>query len=210
MSFGPSFSPLLDQLIQAFRCLPGVGPKSAQRLAFHVLSRDKTGALHLAGLLQEAIASIQQCRRCRILCEEVLCQFCRSTTRSNAQLCIVEGPVDVLAIEQSGQYRGLYFVLSGRLSPIDGIGPREIGLELLRDRIKSESLAEVILALNPTVEGEATAHYIADMVRAHSAIQVSRIAYGVPLGGALEYVDGGTIAKAFSERALLKQHEEVI
>ncbi|WP_211829569.1 recombination mediator RecR [Kistimonas asteriae] len=194
-----SFSPLIVRLMETLRCLPGVGPKSAQRMAMHLLERDRGGALALAETLQAAMEGVGHCKRCRTLAETELCAICSSHTRDQRLLCVVETPADVLAIEQAGSYRGYYFVLMGHLSPIDGIGPDDIGApELLRllDEIEVE---EVILATNPTVEGEATAHYLADQVRRHG-LTVSRIAHGVPLGGELEYVDGGTLAHAFAGR----------
>ncbi|GAA4649207.1 recombination mediator RecR [Kistimonas scapharcae] len=194
-----SFSPLIVRLMETLRCLPGVGPKSAQRMAMHLLERDREGALALAETLQAAMEGVGRCKRCRTLTETELCAICSSHTRDQRLLCVVETPADVLAIEQAGSYRGYYFVLMGHLSPIDGIGPNDIGApELLRllDEIEAE---EVILATNPTVEGEATAHYLADQVR-RRGLKVSRIAHGVPLGGELEYVDGGTLAHAFAGR----------
>jgi len=194
-----SFSPLIVRLMETLRCLPGVGPKSAQRMAMHLLERDREGALALAETLQAAMEGVGHCKRCRTLAETELCAICSSHARDQRLLCVVETPADVLAIEQAGSYRGYYFVLMGHLSPIDGIGPDDIGApELLRllDEIEVE---EVILATNPTVEGEATAHYLADQVR-RRGLKVSRIAHGVPLGGELEYVDGGTLAHAFAGR----------
>lgn len=193
------FSPLIDELIQALCCLPGVGRKSAQRMALQLLDRDRQGALKLAHSLHQAIEHIGRCRRCRILTESDICTLCASQKRVASQLCVVETPADVLAIEQSGNYQGKYFVLLGRLSPLDGIGPEEIGLPLLVERLTTESIDELILATNTTVEGEATAHYIADKAET-MGIQVSRIAHGVPLGGELEYIDGGTLAHAFASR----------
>jgi len=193
------FSPLIDELIQALCCLPGVGRKSAQRMALQLLDRDRQGALKLAHSLRKAIEHIGRCRRCRILTESDICTLCASQKRVASQLCVVETPADVLAIEQSGNYQGKYFVLLGRLSPLDGIGPEEIGLPLLVERLTTEPIDELILATNTTVEGEATAHYIADKAET-MGIQVSRIAHGVPLGGELEYIDGGTLAHAFASR----------
>jgi recombination protein RecR len=203
------FSPLVDELIRALRCLPGVGPKSAQRMALYLLERDRPAAERLAHTLLEATQRVHQCQRCRTLCETDLCQFCQNPKRQATQLCVVESPADLFAIEQSGQYHGLYFVLTGHLSPIDGIGPEEIGLPFLYQRICKESLQEIILALNPTVEGEATAYYIAELAK-DLPIQISRIAYGIPIGGALDYVDGGTVAKAFMDRTNLQSSKEVI
>lgn len=198
------FSVLVDDLIKALRCLPGVGPKSAQRMALHLLERDRDAAVRLAHVLLEAVQKVQRCRRCRTLCEADLCQFCQNSKRNSHQLCVIESPADLLAIEQSGQYHGFYFVLSGHLSPIDGIGPEEIGLGMLQERIRQEPIHEIILALNPTVEGEATAYYIAELAKG-LPIKITRIAYGIPIGGALDYVDGGTVAKAFLDRSSLKE-----
>lgn len=194
-----SFSPLVDRLVEALRCLPGVGPKSAQRMALHLLERDREGARRLAQALEEAIERVGHCRRCRNLSEQELCGICASPNREISELCVVESPADVLAIEQSGVHRGLYFVLLGRLSPLDGIGPEELGLELLERRFGEGEVKEVILATNPTVEGETTAHYIAELARRHG-VRPTRIAHGVPLGGELEYVDGTTLSRALSER----------
>jgi recombination protein RecR len=190
---------LLEQLMEALRCLPGVGPKSAQRMAFHLLERDREGGLRLARLLAEAMERIGHCKRCRTLTEAELCAICANPRRNGALLCVVETPAEVAALEQATGYDGRYFVLGGRLSPLDGIGPREIGLDRLQALLTDEGIEEVILATNPTVEGEATAHYIGEMARA-DAIRVTRIAHGVPLGGELEYVDGGTLSHAFAGR----------
>jgi len=192
-------SPLLQQLIDALKCLPGVGPKSAQRMAFHLLERDKTGATHLANSIEEAVANIGHCQSCRTLSETDLCNICSHAGRDNALLCVVESPVDVLAIEQLGEYRGKYFVLMGHLSPLDGIGPAELGLDLLEERLSSGEVTELILATNPTVEGETTAHYLSEMAADHT-VMATRIAHGVPLGGELEFIDSGTLAHAFSGR----------
>lgn len=197
-----SFSPLLQQLISALRCLPGVGPKSAQRMAFHLLERDKEGAINLAQSLNTAVEEIGHCKKCRTLSETELCNICDSGTRDESLLCVLESPVDVLAVEQTGGYNGLYFVLSGHLSPIDGIGPEDLGIDLLLERLKTDDIKELILATNPTVEGEATAHFIAAQVEG-SDIKVSRIAHGVPVGGELEFVDGGTLAHALAGRRSL-------
>lgn len=190
---------LLNQLIDALRCLPGVGPKSAQRIAFHLLERDRDGGVRLARVMAEAMTRIRRCQRCRTLTENDLCGICASTKRDTAVLCVVEQPSEVVAIEQATDYRGLYFVLGGRLSPLDGIGPSDLGLDILERRFGEESLSEVILAISPTVEGSATAQFIADRA-AHHGVKVSRIAHGVPLGGELEYLDGGTLALAFAGR----------
>ncbi|MCB1802895.1 MAG: recombination protein RecR [Gammaproteobacteria bacterium] len=191
--------PLLEQLIDSLRCLPGVGPKSAQRMAFHILQRDRAGGARLAAVLAEAVESIGQCSACRTLTEDDLCELCSNPARDDSQLCVVENPSDVLALEQSTGYRGRYFVLGGRLSPLDGIGPAEIGIDRLRSRLDELRPSEVILATTTTVEGEATAHYISELT-AERGITSTRIAHGVPLGGELEYVDGGTLAHAFAGR----------
>ena len=196
------FSPLIEELIKAFCCLPGVGRKSAQRMALQLLERDRQGGLQLANSLHKAIENIKRCRSCRILTESDICTLCARQQRTASQLCIVETPADVLAIEQSGTYQGKYFVLLGHLSPIDGMGPEEIGLPLLIERLTNETIDELILATNTTVEGEATAHYIANKAEP-MGIKVSRIAHGVPLGGELEYIDGGTLAHAFASRRAL-------
>ncbi len=194
-----SFSPLIRELMDALRCLPGIGPKSAQRMAFHLLERDRTGGQHLAQALSRAMEGVGHCRQCRTLCETELCNICSSHKRNNAQLCVVETPVDVLAIEQTAGYDGLYFVLMGHLSPLDGIGPADIGIDSLIERVRANKVKELILATNPTVEGEATAHFIAEQLRA-DVVDVTRIAHGVPLGGELEFVDGGTLSHAFAGR----------
>ena len=179
--------------------MPGVGPKSAQRMTFHLLERDRAGARRLAEALVEAMDKIGNCSRCRTLSETDICGLCASSSRDAALLCVVESPADVAALEQSTGFRGLYFVLMGHLSPLDGIGPRELGLDLLEVRLTTGEVRELILATNPTVEGEATAHYIADMARRHG-VRATRIAHGVPLGGELEYIDGGTLSHAFAGR----------
>lgn len=193
------FSPLINRLIEDLRCLPGVGPKSAQRMAFHLLEHNREGAAQLARSLQESVDRIGHCQHCRTLSETETCPLCANATRDHSLLCVVESPADVRAIEQSTTYRGLYFVLMGHLSPLDGIGPAEIGLDLLESRLNDGGISEVILATNPTVEGEATAHYISTMVHLQD-IRTTRIAHGVPLGGELEYVDGGTLSHAFAGR----------
>ncbi|MEN8259681.1 MAG: recombination mediator RecR [Pseudomonadota bacterium] len=190
---------LLGQLIESLRCLPGVGPKSAQRMTFHLLQRDREGARALGRVLLEAVEKIGHCERCRTLSEQKLCRICASPSRDTALLCIVESPADVLAVDQAAAYKGLYFVLHGRLSPLDGIGPEELGLDILSSRFGEGEIKELILATNTTVEGEATAHYIAEMARQHP-IRTTRIAHGVPLGGELEYIDSGTLSHAFSGR----------
>lgn len=193
------FSPLIHRLIEDLRRLPGVGPKSAQRMAFYLLEHDREGASKLAKTLIEAIDHIGHCSSCRTLTESKTCNICANPKRDHSLLCIVESPVDIHAIEQATDYAGLYFVLMGHLSPLDGIGPEQLGLHELEQRLQQDQVQEVILATNPTVEGEATAHYIAEMVRAHG-IRSTRIAHGVPLGGELEYVDNGTLSHAFSGR----------
>lgn len=194
-----SESPLLQQLIEALRCLPGVGPKSAQRMAFHILERDREGGRHLSRILSDAVERIGRCQQCRTLTERTVCRLCDNPERDTTRLCIVESPSDVMAIEQATDYRGRYFVLHGRLSPLDGVGPKELGLTELEQRLAAGGVDELILALTTTVEGEATAHYVGQLA-ARSGIETTRIAHGVPLGGELEYVDGGTLAHAFAGR----------
>ena len=191
---------LLEQLIEALRVLPGVGPKSAQRMAYHVLERERDGGRRLGEALAVAVEKIGHCARCRDFSEDDLCATCASASRDAHQLCAVESPADRLAIEQATGYRGLYFVLQGRLSPLDGIGPRELGLHRLGDRLGEGEVTELIIATNPTVEGEATAHYLAQLARQHG-VRASRLAHGVPLGGELEYVDRGTLSHAFGTRS---------
>lgn len=199
-----SFSPLVDQLIDALRCLPGVGPKSAQRMALHLLERDREGAFRLAQKLAESVKSVKHCQQCRTLCETDLCRICSDQKRDGSKLCVVESPSDVMAIEQTNLYRGRYFVLMGHLSPIDGIGPQDIGIDLLLQQIQGNQIDELIMATNPTVEGEATAHYIAGQLETlNRDIAITRIAHGVPLGGELEFVDGGTLAHALQGRQSL-------
>ena len=193
------FSPTLQELIEALRCLPGVGPKSAQRMTLHLLERDREGASALAAALQAAVERVDHCSRCRNFTELEICEICGDPRRDTSTICVVETPADVLAVEQSGSYRGVYFVLMGHLSPIDGIGPAELGLDRFQQRVVDEGITEVILATNPTVEGEATAYYLSDVLQ-REGVRVSRIAHGVPLGGELEYVDGSTLAHAFSGR----------
>lgn len=190
---------LISQLAEALRCLPGVGPKSAQRMTYHLLQHNREAGRHLAESLLAAVERVGHCKLCRTLTEEEVCPLCSSAQRDHSQLCIVESPADVQALEQATGYRGVYFVLMGHLSPLDGIGPDELGLGQLAARLDSGGVSEVILATNPTVEGEATAHYIGEMVHARG-IKASRIAHGVPLGGELEYIDGGTLSRAFAGR----------
>jgi recombination protein RecR len=198
-----SYSPLLQRLIEKLQCLPGVGPKSAQRMAFYLLERDRSGAVNLATILREAMEKIGHCSMCRTFSETDKCSICTGPKRDSSLLCIVETPADVLAVEQVSGYRGLYFVLMGHLSPLDGIGPAELGMDFLRQRLQQGNLQEMILATSATVEGEATAHYIADMARA-AGVKVTRIAHGVPLGGELDLIDGGTLSHAFNERRLMQ------
>lgn len=193
------FSPLIQQLIEALRCLPSVGPKSAQRMAFHLLERDREGALLLAKSLTEAVEGIGHCETCRTFSETPRCPICTSEKRDISKLCIVETPADVLNIEQATGFQGRYFVLMGHLSPLDGIGPNDLGLDQLAKQLASGEIKEIILATNPTVEGEATAHYIAEIASANH-IQATRLAHGIPLGGELEFVDSGTLSHAFSGR----------
>lgn len=197
MSHG--YSPLLKQFIDALQCLPGVGAKSAQRMAFHLLHRDRERARHLATLMERASCDIQHCERCRMLTEERLCTLCASERRDAAQLCVVEMPADVIAIEQSAAFNGKYFVLMGHVSPLDGIGPDELGLDLLEQRFSDEPIKEVVLATSVTVEGDATADIIATLAARHG-IDATRIAYGVPMGGELEFVDSGTLSRALRGR----------
>ena len=196
-------SPLIDRLIESFQVLPGVGPKSAQRMALHLLQHNRPGAAQLAATLAESVEAVGQCGYCRTLCETEICSLCSDTRRSNEQLCIVESPADILAIEQAGGFRGRFFVLHGHLSPLDGIGPEELGMGLLQERVRQLQPREVILATNPTVEGEATAHYICDML-GDEVDEISRIAHGVPLGGELEYIDGGTLVHALQGRRTIR------
>ena len=193
------FGPIIDELIDSLRCLPGVGPKSAQRMALHLLERNRDGAVRLASAIAEAAEHVGRCQLCRTLTESDVCVICINPRRDIQQLCVVETPADLLAIEQSGTYKGRYFVLLGHLSPIDGIGPEAIGIDQLMTRLAEENINELILATNLTVEGEATAHYISERAKVQG-VTVSRIAHGVPMGGELEYVDGGTLSHAFSSR----------
>jgi recombination protein RecR len=193
------YTPTLARLIESLRCLPGVGPKSAQRMAFHLLERDRNGGKALSAALAEALDNVGHCTQCRMLTESGLCAICASTQRDVAQLCVVESPADVVAIEQSGGFRGRYFVLMGHLSPLDGVGPAELGLDDFERLLKQGEVREVILATNPTAEGEATAHYLGELAL-RLGLKASRIAHGVPVGGELEYVDGGTLAHALAGR----------
>jgi len=193
----------LDQLIEALRCLPGVGPKSAQRMAYHLLQRDRIGAQHLANSLQSALERVHHCQKCNNFSEAEICELCVSNRRDAHQLCVVEMPTDLLMLEQTHTYSGMYFVLMGRLSPLDGVGPKEIHLDRLLKRALDGEVEEVILATNYTVEGEATAHYVGELLKARG-LKVSRIARGLPMGGEIEHVDVGTLAQAMMERRSLR------
>ncbi|MBV1869284.1 MAG: recombination mediator RecR [Gammaproteobacteria bacterium] len=197
-----SLSPLTDRLVEALSVLPGVGKKTAQRMALYLLEHNRKGGLQLAKQLNEAMDKVGHCSQCRIHSEEPVCRICRNPSRNQALVCVVESPADALAVEQSGGFRGVYFVLMGHLSPLDGIGPEQLGIGMLVGRVAKGDIDEIIVATNPTVEGEATAHYIADSLR-EFAVTVSRIAHGVPVGGELEYTDGGTLNYAFSGRKRL-------
>jgi recombination protein RecR len=195
-------SPHLAQLIEALRALPGVGPKTAQRMAFHLLQEGRPGARALAAALEAALSSVKRCQRCRMLTEQALCTICAAPLRDATLLCAVESPADVVAVESSGSYRGRYFVLMGHLSPLDGIGPEQLGSRELEALLAQGQVRELILATNSTVEGEATAHFLSELAVRHG-IRASRIAHGVPVGGELEYVDGGTLAHALAGRQSL-------
>lgn len=194
-----SSSPSLDRLIEALQCLPGVGQKSAQRMALYLIERNQEGARKIAGSLTEALDKVSHCQKCRNFSDGDVCQICSNSGRDDSLICIVESPADVLAIESSGAYRGLYYVLLGRLSPLDGLGPEQLGLELLEARLVDNTLREIILATSATVEGDITAQFIADIAAKYS-IETSRLARGIPLGGELEYVDSGTLSRALSGR----------
>jgi len=191
--------PALEQLIESLRCLPGVGPKSAQRMAYHLLQRDRKGASSLAMALDSALQVVDHCKLCNTFSEQPVCPLCESAQRDSTVLCVVEMPTDLMMLESTRAYSGMYFVLMGRLSPLDGVGPREIHLDKLLKRAQDGIVQEVILATNYTVEGDATAHYISELLRARG-IKVSRIARGMPMGGEIEYVDTGTLAQAMLER----------
>ena len=197
------YPPSLLRLIESLRVLPGVGPKSAQRMAFYLLERNRVGANALANAIESATKEVGHCQRCRMFAEQALCPVCASTSRDRSLLCVVESPADVVAVEQSGSFKGTYFVLMGHLSPLDGVGPDELGMPSLESLLKEGEVKEVILATNPTVEGEATAHFISEMA-SRQGIKSSRIAHGVPVGGELEYVDGGTLAHALAGRHVIK------
>jgi len=196
------FSPLINQLVEALRCLPGIGSKSAQRIAFHLLERDRASALKLADRLQQSVHLIKHCESCNILSETKICVICSNQKREQTLLCIVESPGDVVAIEQSGSYQGRYFVLMGHLSPLEGIGPEDIGIPKLCQRLEEHLIEEIILATNPTIEGEATANYIAELAK-QQRIKISRIAHGVPLGGELEFIDSITLRHAILDRKII-------
>ena len=192
-------SPLLDELIDALRCMPGVGPKSAQRIAMHLLTKDRIGGDRLVSALSAVLASVNHCQSCQNFTENRICELCKDEKRDHKIFCVVENPMDVISFEQAGNYRGLYFVLFGNLSPLDGVGPKELGLDMLVKRLETEEIDELILATSTTVEGEATAQYIG-LLATECGINVSRIAHGVPMGGDLEYVDTNTLAYAISGR----------
>ena len=198
-----SYSPLLLQLIDGLRCMPGVGQKSAQRIAFHLLERDRDGARTLSSALAQAADGIGHCNRCRMYTDTELCAICTAGGRDTTQLCVVESPADVMALEDATGFRGLYFVLMGHLSPLDGVGPEELGLSKLDEWLSAGDVSELIIATNPTVEGDATAHFLAEIAASHE-VSASRIAHGVPLGGELEYVDGGTLSHAFYGRRVVE------
>lgn len=190
---------LLQDLIEALRCLPGVGPKSAQRMALYLLQRDRAGARKLGDTLLHAMERVQHCEKCRIFTEQSLCRWCSDPARDAAQLCVVENPADVLAIDRSTDYHGMFFLLLGHLSPLDGIGPKDLGLDLLQQRLETGEITELTLATNPTVEGQATARYITGQA-AGQGVQVLQIARGIPMGSELEFADGGTLSVAFAQR----------
>jgi recombination protein RecR len=198
------FSPLTQRLIGTLQALPGIGPKTAQRLAFQLLAANgREKGLALADAMQQAMQHVHACQRCRLYTEETICAICRNPKRNASLLCVVENPADVFAIEQTGSYTGLYYILQGHLSPLDGLGPQEIGIPALLERIQAEGIHELILATNPTMEGKATAYYIAGQLDA-SQITCTRLAHGVPFGGELEYLDGSTLSHAFRSRAPLE------
>lgn len=196
------FTPRLQELLNALRCLPGVGPKSAQRIAFHLLDKDREGARTLADALAASLENVRQCEQCRMLAESELCLYCADAKRDQSRLCVVESPADVIAVEESGGFRGLYFVLMGRLSPLDGIGADELGVPLLDKRLGGGEVAELVLATSATVEGEATAAYLAGLAAEHG-VAATRIAHGVPMGGELEFVDSSTLSLAIAARTAI-------
>lgn len=194
------FSPLVQELINALKCLPGVGAKSAQRMAFQLLERNRVGGKKLAEVLGRSMDAIDHCQQCRNFTEENICEICANPRRQlKGQLCVVESPADVIAVEQTGEFQGIYFILMGHLSPLDGVGPEDLHLDILEKQLASQQFNELILATNPTVEGEATAYYIAELAKKHQ-VNISRIAHGVPVGGELEFVDGNTLSHALSGR----------
>ncbi len=197
-------SPLIDQLMEALCCLPGVGPKSAQRMTLHLLERNREGGKKLGEALELALERVGNCVQCRTLTEEAVCRICASASRDRKICCVVESPVDIYAVEQSGIFRGIYFVLMGHLSPIDGIGPEQLGISQLLDKVKDSEIEELIIACNPTVEGDATAYYLAEQLK-HCDVAVSRIAHGVPVGGELEFVDSNTLSHAFAGRKAMEK-----
>ncbi|WP_347988462.1 recombination mediator RecR [Methylomonas sp. AM2-LC] len=190
---------LMKELIHSLCCLPGIGPKSAQRIAFHLLQRNREGGLQLSKILAEAMLNIQHCSECRTLSEAVLCEICSNQSRDDSLLCVVESPADTWIIDQATTFKGKYFVLHGRLSPLDGIGPDQIGMDLLEQRMQSARITEIILATNSTVEGQATAYFIGE-VAAKYQIRTTRIAHGIPMGGELEFIDSSTLSHAFNGR----------
>lgn len=194
-----AFSPLVDELVESLRCLPGVGQKTAQRMAFHLLEKGRAGGERLSEALSSAMTGVRRCESCQNFSDTAICPICEKPERRSGTICVVESPSDLLAIEQAGDYQGGYFVLMGHLSPIDGIGPEDIGVEVLLRRVREEGVTELILATNPTVEGEATAHYIADRLDG-SGVLTTRLAHGIPVGGELGYVDGFTLTHAFRGR----------
>ena len=195
-------TPLIGRLIESLRALPGVGPKSAQRMAYHLLERDRPAAVALAGALVEAAERVGHCNDCRTLSETDYCPICANDRRDRSQLCVVETPTDVAAVEKTAAYHGVYFVLMGHLSPLDGIGPEDLGLDQLEERLAREEIREMIVATNSTVEGEATAYYLSELARKYGVV-ATRIAHGVPLGGELEYIDGETLSHALAGRRAL-------
>lgn len=197
------FSPLTLTLIDSLKCLPGVGTKTAQRMAMGLLSKKREQGLKLAQALAQALEHVQYCESCRSFSETALCALCTHPSRNGSELCIIETPIDLIAIEQMGHFKGRYFVLQGRLSPLDGIGPKELQLHKLEDKLKSPDILEVILAINPTVEGQATCHYLVEMSKRHNK-KISQIAYGVPFGGELEWVDTTTLSHAFQTRQFIE------
>ena len=197
-------SPLIDQLMEALRCLPGVGHKSAQRMTLHLLERNREGGKKLGEALELALERVGNCVQCRTLTEEAVCRICASASRDRKICCVVESPVDIYAVEQSGIFRGIYFVLMGHLSPIDGIGPEQLGISQLLDKVKDSEIEELIIACNPTVEGDATAYYLAEQLK-HCDVAVSRIAHGVPVGGELEFIDSNTLSHAFAGRKAMEK-----